>query len=109
MKQENNGLDFPLDLDEVVSEGQYTFRPSWYGTVLYAGEEAGFPIFTFSADWGEEVPVNAPSYEYLNMIAKGLREYVGLQPEEIVNYLRGKPGITGYIQDEDLWSLARSE
>ncbi|ALA51795.1 hypothetical protein CAY60_013010 [Shouchella clausii] len=108
VKQENNGLAFSIDIDDLKQRGRKAVLPSWYGTVLYAGEEEGFPIFTFTAKWKKEVPFHAPSFEYLRMIVKGLYVYVGLPQREIVTYLRDKPGVAGNITEEELWNLVNS-
>lgn len=74
VKQENNRASLHIDLNEIIKNGSKTLlKDSWYGTVLYLGEEDGYPILTFTADW-EGVPFTKPSKEYLGMIINGLRD-----------------------------------
>lgn len=95
VKQENNGIDLEINLTEVKKSQYKTLRDSWYGTILYIGEEDGYPIFTFTADWDLDVPFNKPSEQYLSMIIEGLQRNVKLSPSEIVDYLMLKPGVSG--------------
>ncbi|SFL58432.1 hypothetical protein SAMN04487943_102326 [Gracilibacillus orientalis] len=95
VKQENNGADLNIDLDEVMKSGFKTFRDSWYGTILFLGEEQGYPILTFTADWDLDVPFITPSKEYVSMIIHGLKTTVSLDNTEILHYLITKPGIDG--------------
>lgn len=105
VKQENNGLNLEIDLEDVMVNGFETFRDSWYGTILHAGEAEGYPIFTFTADWNLDVPFNKPSDEYLSMIINGLKTTVGLENTEIINYLISKPGIAGNCDRKNIEKL----
>ncbi|WP_244535656.1 hypothetical protein [Lentibacillus halodurans] len=105
VKQENDGADLNIDLDEIMWIGAKTLRDSWYGTILYLGKEDGYPIFTFTADWNLDVPLNKPSHEYLSMIIKGLKTTLKLDDTEIINYLIIKPGIDGHYSRKDIQKL----
>ncbi|WP_059103093.1 hypothetical protein [Shouchella shacheensis] len=102
VKQENDGIELTFDLEEVKKSGHQTLRDSWYGTILYVGEEEGYPIFTFTADWDLDVPLNQPSEEYLSMIMEGLKKNVGLGNEEIVAYIGSKPGVTSHYRGVEI-------
>lgn len=102
VKQENNGIDLKVDLNEVKKHGTMKIRDSWYGTIVYLGEKDGYPIFTFTSEWDLEVPFNKPSKEYLHMIIDGLQEDVQLTSAEVIDYLITKPGIAGNYNKEDL-------
>lgn len=104
VKQENSGFDLDIDLNEIKSKGIKTLRQSWYGTILYLGEDKGYPIFTFTAPWDiSEVKLNKPSNAYLRTIIKGLKkEYAD---DEIYEYLIKKPGIKGNYKEEELRGL----
>lgn len=93
VKQENNGAALDIDLIEIIKDGSKTLRDSWYGTILYLGEEGGYPILTFTADWDLDVPYNKPSEEYLSMIINGLKTTLELENTEVLNYLSSKPGV----------------
>ncbi|WP_462413340.1 hypothetical protein [Neobacillus sp. Marseille-QA0830] len=106
VKQENNGIDFQLDLSDVSKTGSMAFRQSWYGNILYLGEEQGYPIFTFTAPWNqEEVDKEKPSPAYLSTIVKGLK--ADYSYEEIYAYFINKPGIIGEYSTEELADIIR--
>ena len=105
VKQENNGIELDIDLEKVKKEGHLTLRDSWYGTILFLGEEEGAPIFTFTADWDLDVPFNKPSEQYLSMIIEGLKRYVNLNNHEIINYLSTKPGVIDNYTKEEIEKL----
>lgn len=101
VKQENGGIEFDIDLDEVKEKASINFRHSWYGNILYLGEEKGYPIFTFTAPWDiTEIDWETPSHAYLTTIIKGLQSE--LSNEEIYQYLKNKPGIKGHYTDKEL-------
>ncbi|MFS0862790.1 hypothetical protein [Fredinandcohnia sp. 179-A 10B2 NHS] len=108
LKQENSGIEIDLNLQKVKSEGCYTFRKqAWYGTILYLGEDKGYPIYTFTAPWNmNEITVNKPSHEYLQTIITGLKEYHS--GEVIYQYFKDKPGISGIYTDKELTELVFS-
>jgi len=105
VKQENSGLVFDMDLNEVIEKGSNIFRENaWYGNIIYLGEDDGYPIFTFTAPWDSgNVEVNKPSHSYLATIIKGLKTDYTM--EEVFHYLKNKPGITGFFTDEELTRL----
>ncbi|OIK13063.1 hypothetical protein BIV60_14745 [Bacillus sp. MUM 116] len=104
VKQENGGIEFDIDLNEVKEKGSIHFRESWYGNILYLGEDQGYPIFTFTAPWDRnEVDWEKPSHAYLTTIIKGLKS--DFSSEVIYEYLRKKQGIKGYYTEEELASV----
>ncbi|MFT4414705.1 hypothetical protein ACLM5H_12670 [Fredinandcohnia humi] len=105
LKQENNGLEINLDLQQVKEYGSYIFRQNaWYGNILYLGDDKGYPIFTFTAPWDQkEVSLTKPSHEYLQTIITGLKE--DYSNDTIYQYLDNKPGIKGKYTPEELASL----
>jgi hypothetical protein len=105
VKQENNGVDFEINLNEVKKKGSQIFhRPSWYGNILYLGEENGYPIFTFTAPWNvNDVEWIKPSHAYLATIIKGLKK--DYSDDEIYHYFQSKPGIKGQYSNEELASV----
>ncbi|WP_188206978.1 hypothetical protein [Alkalibacillus aidingensis] len=107
VKQENNGAEVDIDLDEVMEKGYKTFRDSWYGTIVYLGEEGGHPIFTFTADWDLDVPFNKPSKEYLSMIIHGLKTTLSLEDRDILEYLITKPGIADNYNRAELQEIIK--
>lgn len=105
VKQENNGAALDVDLVEIKKNGCKTVKDTWYGALLYVGEEDGYPIFTFTADFDLKVPFNKPSKEYLKMIINGLTDTLGLGNIEIINYISTKPGIAGNYSRGDIEEL----
>ncbi|NHC41485.1 hypothetical protein G6549_16110 [Bacillus sp. MM2020_1] len=109
IKQENNGIDFAIDLKEVKRKGSKVFqRHSWYGNILFLGEEGGFPIYTFTAPWDIiDVEWNKPSHSYLKTIIKGLsKDYID---DEIFTYFQNKPGIKDRYTDPELALLLKEK
>ncbi|MDP4084086.1 MAG: hypothetical protein Q8934_05660 [Bacillota bacterium] len=105
VKQENNGIEFEIDLNEVKIHGSKIFREhAWYGNMLYLGEKNEYPIFTFTSPWGiDEIKWKKPSNPYLKTIITGLQEtYTN---KEIYEYFKDKPGIKGEYSDEELAKL----
>lgn len=105
VKQENNGVELEIDFNEVKAAGSMTLRDSWYGTILYLGEEDGYSIFTFTGDFDLDVPFSKPSKEYIRMIIEGLKKTIKLDNLEIINYLCTKPGIESNYSRQDLEKL----
>ncbi|WP_042457065.1 hypothetical protein [Neobacillus dielmonensis] len=104
VKQENNGIDFHLDLSEVKKAGSKVFRHSWYGNLVYLGEEQGYPIFTFTAPWDiTETYTRKPSTAYLSTIVNGAKEHY--TDEDIFTYFINKPGIKGEYSTEELFDI----
>jgi hypothetical protein len=102
VKQENDGVDVEINLNEVKEKGSIIFRRhSWYGNILYLGEDKGYPVFTFTAPWDiNEEEWKKPSKAYLKTISKGLKEYYS--DDELYHYFQTRPGIKGNYSDEEL-------
>jgi hypothetical protein len=107
VKQENGGGNFEIDLNEVKRNGSKIFhRNSWYGNILYLGEEKGFPIFTFTAPWDiNDVEWKKPSHPYLSTIIKGLKQ--DYSDEEIFHYFNSKSGIKDNYSEEELAAILK--
>jgi hypothetical protein len=109
VSQENNGLKFDINLNDVKKETAKVFRESWYGNIVYLGDEQGFPIFTFTAYWDvQDKTQNAPSPEYAQTIIRGIKETYHMPDQEVANYLQSKPGIKGNITGDALFELVKS-
>ncbi|MGP4108679.1 hypothetical protein ACTWQM_16650 [Virgibacillus sp. L01] len=105
VKQENNGAVLNIDLIDIIKNGSKTLRDSWYGTILYLGEDDGYPVLTFTADWDLDVPYNKPSEEYLSMIINGLKTTLELKDTEVLNYLSSKPGVADNYNRNEIEKL----
>lgn len=105
VKQENNGTVLDIDITEVIKNGVKTYRDSWYGTLLYLGEDDGYPIITFTSDFDLDVPYNKPSQEYLCMIISGLKTTLELEKNDIVDYISTKPGVINTYSKSEIERL----
>lgn len=102
IKQENNGLEFDINLEEVIEKGSLIFsNKAWYGNILYLGEDEQYPVFTFTAPWDvTKVGLKKPSNEYLTTIVNGLKK--DFSNEAIYEYLKDKAGIRGEYSEKEL-------
>ena len=109
VSQENDNIPIALDFGTVVDKGSAFLCESWYGNIIFLGENEGFPIYTFTAlrDIGFE-PFTAPSEGYLQTIALGLREAYGLGSDEICEYLMKKAGVKGNYEKETLAGIVKA-
>lgn len=108
VNQENGGAECQLDLETVKRNGAQTFLPSWYGHIVYVGDQDGLPIYTFTAPWSwEEARFSRPSKEYLCTIIEGITQCYDLEDDQLVDYLREKPGIKGNWTVQELLSLVQ--
>lgn len=77
-----------------------------YNAEIQLGEEDGIPICTFT-NYRILTP-NRPSEGYLKTIAVGLKETVNWTSEKIFQYLKGKDGIRGQIDEDELFKIIES-
>lgn len=111
VKQENAmPVDRYLDikLDEAEQMGSALISKSWYGRILYLGKEDGYPIFTFTntKDLKDE-HMDAPSKEYILMIASGLIENYKFTLEDISHYFYEKLGVSKEYSLEDVKNILK--
>jgi hypothetical protein len=66
----------------------------FYSELVYCGQRDGHPMLSFTASQNR-TDYNAPSAQYLRVIASGLQECHGLSTPDVVGYLRDVPGIRG--------------
>jgi hypothetical protein len=106
MMQENAhvGLadDIEIDIDRARRHGHYPLVSSgFYAEVVFCGESDGHPMLTFTAS-ADRTDFGRPSFAYVQVIASGLREAHALGPDAILQYLIGRPGISGEWSMDDL-------
>jgi len=106
VSQENDGANISIDFQKAKQRGSMVFHESWYGNIVYLGEQDGFPIYTFTSgeNMALEAPV-APSAQYLQYLISGLKEVYPVTDEDIVKYLITKPGIKGSYTIGELANL----
>ncbi len=81
-----------------------------YETLHRVGELEGLPVVTFSAPWtAQTASLNAPSPNYLQLLARGLRESQGWSADDITAYLLAAPGVNLSWDRIRLASLVASE
>jgi hypothetical protein len=111
VKQENNYKgELRIDLKKAKEKGSLIVREnSWYGNLLYLGEQKGHPIFTFTNERKLTEEINPPSEQYLLTIMNGLKETYNLNEIELKEYFEEKVGIKGYEIEKKLLELVKSE
>lgn len=74
VQQENNTHEpIKIDFNRTQKEESLIVREnSWYGNLLYLGEEGDAPIFTFTNEKYLVNGINSPNQHYLGTIIKGL-------------------------------------
>lgn len=105
-KQETNSSEYlSINFDKAISNGNTIFKtPSWYGNLLYLGDNNGHPIFTLTNE-SNLTDSTKPSAVYLRTIIRGIQQTHKLTSQEIVNYLIDKRGINGNYTADELRNL----
>lgn len=102
VEQENNNQQLSIDINKIVREGHLNINAGWYDRLIYLGQEAGYPMVTFTtAEAMENQPFTIPPSSYLSMISRGLME-LNLTKEEVVQYFYTKDGIRGKFTEKEL-------
>jgi hypothetical protein len=101
--------DLTIDFDRAISDGSLVFRPdSWYGNIIFLGNQHGDPIFTFTSQ-DNISPTKKPIDKYLMTIIRGILEtYKHLNTDEIVDYLISKQGVTDNYSRKDLKKIVEN-
>ncbi len=54
-----------IDFEQCIKKGSLVFKdPSWYGNLIYLGEQNQYPIFTFTSKQDFTDKINAPNKAY---------------------------------------------
>jgi len=77
-------VDYHTILEHKFQDFDYTF---YNRIVLLDGNYKGFPVMTFTN--GQDLQKNEPFDEYLQLIAKGLKEVHSLDSNQIAEYFTG--------------------
>ncbi|AUC86662.1 hypothetical protein CW731_05730 [Polaribacter sp. ALD11] len=111
VKQETNHKgELLIDFKKAKEKGSLIIEEkSWYGNLLYLGEQNGNPIFTFTNEKDLTEEINPPSEQYLLTIINGLKETYNLNEIEIKEYFENLLGIKGYEIEKKLTELIKSE
>ena len=91
VQQEIGGKTVQIDFNRARTS-DYVFAPgSWYGRIVYLGDQQGYPIFTFTHE--KDLPATTPSPAYLGTIAAGIKECFPFSNQEIAEYFIAKAGV----------------
>jgi hypothetical protein len=106
VKQETaNANDLIIDFERAIKEGSLTIKKgSWYGSIIYLGDQYGSPIFTFTHET-EIAQKTKPSENYLRTIVRGINEVYNLNATEVFEYLISKEGIKGSYRESELMKV----
>ncbi|MBE7639430.1 hypothetical protein GUB10_03695 [Salegentibacter sp. BLCTC] len=101
--------DFDIDLKQVIKNASLDMKNnSWYGKIIYLGQEENCPIFTFTNEEYLKDEINSPHEFYLKIIIEGLKETYCMTNTEIENYLKTKEGIKGFPIETRLQQLIKA-
>ena len=94
-QETNNPNALSIDFNTVILGGSLIFKKySWYGNMIYLGNQNEHPIFTFTNE-NDIQPINRPDVNYLKLIIKGMDETFHYNIPGIVDYLISKQGVVG--------------
>jgi hypothetical protein len=100
--------DFDINLKRVIKNRSLDMKNnSWYGKIIYLGEEENCPIFTFTNEDYLKDEINPPHEFYLKIIIEGLKETYSRSDAEIETYLKTKEGIKGFPIEAKLSQLIK--
>ncbi|PKD20727.1 hypothetical protein APR41_13735 [Salegentibacter salinarum] len=101
--------DFNIDLETVIKNRSLDMKNnSWYGKIIYLGEDENCPIFTFTNEDYLKEEINPPHEFYLKIIIEGLKETYKMNDAEIKSYLKNKEGIKGFPIEDKIPQLIKS-
>lgn len=104
-QETNTKSELTIDFDKAVEDGSFIFkRPSWYGNLIYLGQQNGYPIFTLTNE-NDLLPLTKPSKNYIKTISEGIKESHNFDNQTILEYLRSKGGIKGNYNDQELLNI----
>ena len=111
VKQETNHRgELLIDFEKARGKGSLIIKEkSWYGNLLFLGEQNGNPIFTFTNEKNLTEEINAPSEQYLLTIINGIKETYNLNEIEIREYFENLTGIKGHAIEKKIAELIKWE
>jgi hypothetical protein len=104
--QESSRETHSLDVDLLRSQGYLVMGDGSkkYDKILYCGEKDGYPVITFTSPLELQVYAK-PEPTYLRTIAAGLKDFHGLDDQEVIEYLIVKPGVQENYSSDELSEL----
>jgi hypothetical protein len=104
-QETNTKTELAIDFDKTIEDGSYIFkRLSWYGNLLYLGQQYEYPIFTLTNE-SDLQPSIRPSKSYIKTISYGIKEAHKFDDKTVFEYLRTKRGINGNYNDQELLDI----
>ncbi|WP_422356187.1 hypothetical protein [Roseivirga pacifica] len=99
--------ELTIDFDKCAKNGSLVFKdPSWYGNLIYLGEQYGKSIFTFTSKIDFSDQINKPNDSYLKTIIEGIKEtFPNFNEDDICEYLLPIEGINNHYNEEQLINL----
>ena len=98
--------ELKINFDNCIQNGSLVFKdPSWYGNLIYLGEQKEYPIFTFTSKVDFKDKINKPNQAYLKTIIEGIKEIFPFNDLSICDYLLPLEGINGNFTKEELLNL----
>ena len=97
--------ELTIDFDKAIEDGSHIFkRPSWYGNIIYLGQQNDYPIFTLTNE-NDLQQLTKPSKNYIKTISDGIKEAHNFDDKTILEYLRSKGGVKGNYDDQELLNI----
>ncbi len=95
VQQENSTNEsIKIEFEKAQKEKSIVVKEnSWYGNLLYLGEQNNAPIFTFTNENYLSGEINPPNQHYLKTIMKGLIAAHQLNESQLQDYFLSKKGI----------------
>jgi hypothetical protein len=104
-QETNTKTELTIDFDRAIENGSYIFKkPSWYGNLLYLGQQNEYPIFTLTNENNLQ-PLTKPSKSYIKTISDGIKEVHHFDDKTVFEYLKTKLGINGNYNDQELLNI----
>jgi len=103
VRQENSDFELTIDFEKAIEKKSLQVVDKRYGNLLFLGEEAAYPIFSFTI--GEPMGTTTyvkPDPIYIKTIFNGLQEIYNFDTDFYVAYFLTKPGIVENYSAETL-------
>jgi hypothetical protein len=108
-QETNTKIELTIDFNKAIKGGSCIFKKSsWYGNLLYLGQQNEYPIFTITNE-NDLQPLTKPSKSYIKTISDGIKEAHHFDEKTIFEYLKTKRGITGNYSDKELMEIIMND
>lgn len=99
--------ELTIDFEKCIEQGSVIFKDdSWYGNLIYLGEQYEYPIFTFTSKADLTDQINKPNNAYLKTIIEGIKEaFPNFNEFDICDYLLPLEGVNEHYNKDSLIKL----